>query len=184
MCQRLPKMFVLVVTRKYTGSFCLSKWFCNAPDQNPSHIYVHQVPNGPLDKDGLDEALTGSKPISQHSSFFSDSDEGISQAGNNSSQLPPVVIVPGLQNPRTEEELDSKQRANLWIPLQLKRFHARVWSSLGRAGLWKDKIDPRPFSRAGSMGNHTKVKQFMLFYLVKLLNLWLGTGQTNSSNLF
>ena len=160
MCQRLPKMFVLVVTRKYTGSFCLSKWFCTAPDQNPSHIYVHQVPNGPLDKDGLDEALTGSKPISQHSSSFSDSDGGISQADNNSSQLPPVVIVPGLQNPRTEEELDSKQRGNLWVPLQLKRFHARVWSSLGRAGWWKDKIDPRPFSRAGSMGNHTKVNNY------------------------
>ena len=121
-------------------------------------IYVHQVPNGPLDKDGLDEALSGSNPFSEHSSSLSDPDGGISQAGNNSPQLPPVVIVPGVQNSRTEDGEKSKLRANLRIPVQLNnRVHdARVWSSMGRAGLWKEEMDP--FSRAGLMGNHTKVK--------------------------
>ena len=120
------------------------------------------MPNGPLDKDGLDEALAGSNPFSQHSSFLSVPDGGISQAGSNSSQLPPVVIVPGLHNSRTEEGEKSKLRANLRIPLQLKRAHdARVWSSMGRAGRWKDKI----FSRAGLMGNHTKVNIIVVIYL-------------------
>ena len=70
-----------------------------------------------------------------------------------------MVIVPGVQNSRTEERERSKLRADFWVPLQLKRVHhARVWQSMGRAGLWKDKMDPSPFSRAGLMGNHTKVK--------------------------
>lgn len=76
-----------------------------------------------------------------------------------------MVIVPGVQNSRTEEGGKLKPRANLWIPVQLSnRVHdARVWSSMGRAGLWKDEMDPSPYSRAGLMGNHTKVKTIVIF---------------------
>ena len=137
--------------------------------------------------------------FSKHSSFLSDPDGGISQAGNNSPQLPPVVIVPGVQNSRTEEGEKSKLRANLWIPLQLNNrvHHARVWPSMGRGGLRKDKMDPSPYSRAGLMGNHTKVKMivtYLIFFLIykscmyhqseKLINPWLVDGQTNPPNLF
>ena len=131
--------------------------------------------------------LQVTKPFAKHSYFLSDPDEGISPASNNLSQLPPVVIVPGVQNSRTEERERSKLRADLWVPLQLKRVHeARLWQSMGRAGLWKEKIDPSPFSRAGSMGNHTKVKIIVtcLCRSETLQNPWLGESQPNPSNLF
>ena len=77
-----------------------------------------------------------------------------------------MVKVPGVQNPRTEE--GEKLRANLWIPVQLNnRVHdARVWSSMGRAGLWKDEMDPSPYSRVGLMGNHTKVKTIVIYLIL------------------
>ena len=100
------------------------------------------MPNGPLDKGGLEvEALSNSNQLSP----------------------PPVVIVPGIQNSRTEETRDSELRANtnLWRLLQLKGGQNRVWLrrssiGIGRAGLWKDQ-NPSTLSRVGMAGNHTKV---------------------------
>ena len=139
---------------------------CTIHDQNPSHIYVYQVPNGPLDKDGLDEALAGSKLFYQHLYFLYDSDGGISQAGSsyNSSQLPPVVIVPGLMSSRTEEggNANLRGRMNLsWRSLQLKRGQARLSQhgpNMGRAGQWPEKMDSSSFSRIGSTGVQTEVE--------------------------
>ena len=120
------------------------------------------MPNGPLDKGGLEvEALSNSNQLSP----------------------PPVAIVPGIQNSRTEETRDSELRANtnLWRLLQLKRGHDRVWLrrssiGMGRAGLWKDQ-NPRTLSRVGMAGNHTKVG-LIVFWICFICNAmpdrWLG----------
>ena len=127
-----------------------------------------QVPNGPLDKDGLDQALAGSVHCLEHPNFFfSFSDAGGSQddQGNGSSQQqepPPVVIVPGLQSRGGERHSSEPRRAtSLWLPgVMLRGGHAKFWShkpGLGRAGMWQSKLDPGGLSRAGSAGDQPEV---------------------------
>ena len=127
------------------------------------------MPNGPLDKGGLEvEALSNSNQLSP----------------------PPVVIVPGIQNSRTEETRNSKLRANtnLWRLLQLKRGHNRVWLrrssiGMGRAGLWKDQRNPSTLSRVGMAGNHTKVGWIVFwicfFAMQCLTGGWVTVQYTN-----
>ena len=144
--------------RKITFLSSLSDWILNCV----------QVPNGPLDKGGLEV-----------------------QALSNSNQLspPPVVIVPGIQNSRTEETRDSELRANtnLWRLLQLKGGQNRVWLrrssiGIGRAGLWKDQ-NPSTLSRVGMAGNHTKVGWIVFwicfFAMQYLTGGWVKVQYTN-----
>ena len=127
-----------------------------------------QVPNGPLDKDGLDQALAGSVHCLEHPNFFfSFSDAGGSQEeqGNSSSQQqepPPVVIVPGLQSRGGERRSSEPRRAtSLWLPgVMLRGGHAKFWShkpGLGRAGMWQSEVDPGGLSRAGLAGDQPEV---------------------------